>query len=285
MALGVARAGRQALGPAAPTQQPQPRQLHVLTVVTDAGSEHLQRLTRVAGRFGHRVDVAVPSGPVSYNAGFGLKLEATHRYLASLAAAEDLVLFVDGYDAVVAGTAAQIVGRYEAAVGGRRAVLFNAETHCWPCNFTELNSYPEPPPGLGPTWPYRYLNSGAYLGPAGLLRDLIAANLDFSDPSFVKTDDQHFFHTLLWGNPAAIQLDYRCQLFTAAFTRADDLVCTPRGWLNNQTQTYPLVVHHNGHPKPKLERMLASLEQAGSDMRLVCPADETVAAAAADKPP
>ncbi|EFN55544.1 hypothetical protein CHLNCDRAFT_133994 [Chlorella variabilis] len=236
MALGVARAGRQALGPAAPTQQPQPRQLHVLTVVTDAGSEHLQRLTRVAGRFGHRVDVAVPSGPVSYNAGFGLKLEATHRYLASLAAAEDLVLFVDGYDAVVAGTAAQIVGR-------------------------------------------------AYLGPAGLLRDLIAANLDFSDPSFVKTDDQHFFHTLLWGNPAAIQLDYRCQLFTAAFTRADDLVCTPRGWLNNQTQTYPLVVHHNGHPKPKLERMLASLEQAGSDMRLVCPADETVAAAAADKPP
>jgi hypothetical protein len=84
------------------------------------------------------------------------------RYLRTIPA-DTLILFADGYDTIFLCAEDEILAKYRAAGA---PIVFTAEKNCWPC--PELaDLYPHSPTA------FRYLNSGGFIGPAGLLLDLL----------------------------------------------------------------------------------------------------------------
>ena len=101
------------------------------------------------------------------------------RALVATLPPETLVLFADAYDVLYAGGADGILERWQALNVSSTRILFQAERGCWPDwdmgplgrDFC-LQTYPASPT------PYRYVNSGVWMGRAGeaarLFTELVA---------------------------------------------------------------------------------------------------------------
>jgi hypothetical protein len=87
-------------------------------------------------------------------------------YLSRLADRDELVVFTDAYDTLFVRGEAHIQAAYAAQ---SRRVVFSAEMNCWPLGLVGFTLYDAPPAG-----PYRYLNSGGFIGTAGDILDLFA---------------------------------------------------------------------------------------------------------------
>jgi hypothetical protein len=212
------------------------------------------RLRAVAAKFGTDIRLhVVPQLCRHLNApecqvAWGWRLRAL-RDMAAALQPTDIILQVDASDVLIASSPAQLLEGYQAAVGGRRAVLYGAERQCWQddtCPHELAARYP-----LSGT-PYRFLNGGTVMGPADAIVELLDGALDWEhDDSWRQPGfhDQGLLHPLLVGGGKAAQLialDTRCTLLCALFQREDDLVCTHGGWLNAFTGTRPLVLHASG---------------------------------------
>ena len=86
------------------------------------------------------------------------------RYLSSGLDRDELIVFTDAYDVVFVRGEKHIVEAYD---GFAQPVVFSAEVNSWPLGVVGLALRPDPPVG-----PFPYLNSGGFIGPAGLLLDL-----------------------------------------------------------------------------------------------------------------
>ena len=91
------------------------------------------------------------------------KIELVKNLLKNLAK-DEIVLFVDGYDTFFTEGYETIVQRF---LDFDVDILFGAEQECWPV--TNDQSYKNRWPDM--LTPYRYLNSGLYIGYAGALHD------------------------------------------------------------------------------------------------------------------
>jgi hypothetical protein len=91
----------------------------------------------------------------------GLKLKLVHDFVNTLPS-EDVVLFMDAYDVLFKGNTKDILERYTTF---KKSLVFGAETACFPDEF--YSKYPE----HTMDYPFRYLNSGLFIGKVGTLRE------------------------------------------------------------------------------------------------------------------
>jgi len=159
-----------------------------------------------------------------------------------------LLLFMDSYDVVVVGGETEIVAKYMVSASASACanpILFSAEKSCWPRR-NLAKHYPSVDS------PYRYLNSGGYIGKARDIYDLISAN-----PIGPTDDDQLYFTYAFFSWRSKIQLDYRCAMFQTLNDAMDDVVILQNRPYNRLHSTWPIMIHGNGPKKDNLDRFYA----------------------------
>ena len=222
----------------------------VFTVATEDKPE-LQRLLQSGSRYGVKIEVLGlgkkwQGGEMANNPGGGQKINLLRQALKKLPP-ERPVLFVDGYDVVMTRHITQALEVWESH---GEPVLFAAEPFCWP---EESKAAAYPPAADGS--PYRFLNSGGFIGRC---RDLLALT---RKPVQDGDDDQAYYTAQFLAaakksQPApAIRLDYKCELFQCLNGALEDVaVDEGRGALHNRRfKTSPCIIHANGPSKAWLE--------------------------------
>jgi len=106
------------------------------------------------------------------------KIQLVNEYLATLQD-DDVVLFMDGYDTFFADDPKVVLERY---LQFGADIVFGAESEHWPLVDDEFMRNKWPDTGT----PYRYLNSGLYIGRAKALHAFISQNA----PNESNKDDQ-----------------------------------------------------------------------------------------------
>ncbi|CEP02364.1 DUF5672 domain-containing protein [Plasmodiophora brassicae] len=167
---------------------------------------------------------------------------------------DDIVMFVDAYDVLLVDTEANIVDKFLAM---NEPVVFTAEKGCWP--FMDgrpdgericQDEYPASPT------PYRYLNSGGWIGYAGAAVKAFEEMMALPEAS-AKAIDQELASLVLLHGRARVALDHRASIFQSVHLSVDDLVVEHEPsqgnldsrWRNRVTGTYPSVLHFNGNGK------------------------------------
>jgi len=106
------------------------------------------------------------------------KIQLVNEYLATLQD-DDVVLFMDGYDTFFADDPKEVLERY---LQFGADIVFGAESEHWPLVDDEFMRNKWPDTGT----PYKYLNSGLYIGRAKALHEFIAQDATES----ASKDDQ-----------------------------------------------------------------------------------------------
>lgn len=175
--------------------------------------------------------------------GFGSKLLAMRDFCAELPSSE-LVVFLDAYDVLAVGPDAERL--YEENYHGK--IVFSAEKNCWP-DAQRASEYPQCDS------PWRYLNSGSYMGTAGDIYNLLnGIKID------AYADDQRLMTTAFFDGK--VVLDTKCIIFqTIGFT--NEVKFMAGKVYNTVTKTYPQFIHGNGRtPMDNLYRF--TLEEEAS---------------------
>ena len=216
-----------------------------LTVATEEKPE-LRRLLDSGRRYGLGIEplgLGSPwrGGDVASKPGGAQKINLLRPALEKLPP-EQPVLFVDGYDVVVTRHVRDILDAWRVAAG--EAPLFAAEVFCWP-DAACAGRYPEAADGS----PYRFLNSGAFIGRAEDLLRIVAEPVEDGD------DDQGYYTERFLSGEHGMALDYGCRLFQCLNGALEHVQADEgRGLLyNRRTESWPAVVHANGPTKPWLE--------------------------------
>ena len=152
----------------------------------------------------------------------------------------DLVVFLDAADVYIAGNASHVRQQLDsiaAASNDSRFALSNAEKGCWP-DGSLAGEYP------ATLSPWKYLNAGAVVAPAGLLCDLLHQVSLLED----TTDDQGFWTDMYLHNNAhgKLELDHGCGIFQSTYNFDEtELLETKAGWVNTVTGSLPVFFHGN----------------------------------------
>ena len=231
--------------------------LHVVCVASSWRPE-LDRLQVSVERVGLRLKVLGLGQPWR---GLGSKITLLRDHIADLAN-EDLLLFVDAYDVLLLSNAKEMartfVDNVEAQTPG--TVLFGAELNAAPDAALRL-VYPMT------ATPFRFLNSGTYLGRVrdveAMLRavqaDLDAHHIAFgADP--LRFDDQRWFNRFLLTHSSAA-LDSRSRFFlTLHDVDTEDLDVGSDAIIRSHiTGTTPFLIHGNGNGIDAFHNLSADL--------------------------
>ena len=222
-----------------------------LRVVCVASSERaeLTRLRASVKRLGAELTVLGLGQPWR---GLGSKVTLLAEHLdSSGAAADNLILFLDAYDVLLLPAAAQLRERFAVLEQEKKgAVVFNSEVNCAPDPALRL-LYGRPADGA----PFRFLNSGIYLGRARDVRAMLAtvsadvrthhASLG-ADP--YRFDDQRWFNRFAIAFPERVHLDARASFFhTLQDMDAADFDIVDGDLTSQISGAAPMAVHGNGN--------------------------------------
>ena len=207
---------------------------HVLTVGTDVGKMdafmtsakfHNIEFTNIG--YGVKWKGTDMSGP-----GGGMKVNLFKRHLDTLPDT-DIVLFTDAYDVFYADGLDTIVERYE-DFGNK--VIFSSEVFCWPDegladNFPPVHT------------PYRYLNSGTFIGEVGELKKIVEYGSVLDDG-----DDQLFYQHAFLSGKYDIALDVEGYIFQC---HEPNITMLGDQLHNELTTCCPCIYHGNGGTEAK----------------------------------
>ena len=212
--------------------------LHALTVATDENMSYM--LKESAGKFNINVSnlgrgVKWVDGDMT-GMGGGQKLKLVKRYLEEVED-ESLVLFLDGYDVFINDDLNTIVNRFRSF---NCDVLFAAEKTCWPDKNISHN-FPES------TTPYRYLNSGLYIGYAWAIKELLVGDPGVDDQFYLQNKFIEQYH---FKKKINIKLDYESYVFQCVAGAEEDIEVIVnqkyKQLYNNKTNVCPCILHGNG---------------------------------------
>ncbi|CAH1395027.1 unnamed protein product [Nezara viridula] len=197
--------------------------------------------------------------------GGGFKINLLRQALKPYQHDESLiVMFTDSFDVMFLGTKENIIKNFKTF---NASIVFAAEVYCWP-EKSLADSYPKTES------PYKYLNSGGFIGYAKQLYNLLNENR-LKD----KDDDQHYFTKLFLNTEIRekyrIRLDHKATIFQCASGAADHLklIESSDGYyalLNEITGSQPLVLHGNGPSKLYLNSVGNYLSKARSSSTNDC---------------
>lgn len=120
----------------------------------------------------------------------------------------EIIFFTDGTDAVFSASEEEILSKYYSF---NKQIVFSAELGCWP----DANMASEYPETNGKT-PYKYLNSGGFIGVARDIKELLEDN-DFDLDKFPRSN-QYLWTKRYFKNTDKIALDINCEIFCVFFT-------------------------------------------------------------------
>ncbi len=180
-------------------------------------------------------------------------------WLRSGACTADYLIVTDSYDVVWTASPEEVRERYSSLhASPAYPLLFNAEKGIFPRGELErrFNSI-----GEAFDSPWRYLNSGFYLGPTPWVRELLEAmwlddihdDYQRRDGSWVHVNDQGWYQTLFCAQPVPMVLDYSCEVVQCCSACSlEEFDLTGKRIKNVVTGTEPLVWHFNGGSKNDL---------------------------------
>ncbi len=206
--------------------------LHVLTVSSreDPGLNQLLHSAKI-----HHFDIRVMGVGLPYS-GNGHKLSYAKYYLSTLPVG-DLFLFVDAFDVLFLADREVLIQKFLAFSS---PFVISAEKGCHPFNHL-AEQYPESPT------PFRFINSGTYMGYVGFIRDLLENMGQIANGS-----DQGQLTTYFLKNQGEFCLDYYCELFLPLemVNEEDLLINCAQGKVQCLiTGSTPCIVHGNGNGK------------------------------------
>ena len=239
------------------TQDTKMQRLTVFTVITDASKREFKILEESAKAKGIKLQPILSDTPIGHSVGFGAKITLFHDAIKDLPA-DDLVMFVDGYDVLFCADSDEIINKFESMNIPSDMVLFSAERACWPVKtpYENLCTNAYKREGLPDIQtPYKYLNSGMYMGRVGAIRNIISPRLGEIEPG---TDDQGFYaenYTGLTPGARKIVLDSESVIFQNLVEEPEGNIAflpNEKRWMNVTTKTKPSVFQGNGPSKNEL---------------------------------
>ncbi len=231
--------------------------LHTVTYATHGGKDD---------RFCRAVESSIRSGYDLVILGWGAKwkglsqkLEAAQKYADNLPD-DHSILFTDAFDVMFIQSPDKLLEEYEKF---DTDIIFSAECGCWPhvmeeggrkCKSSANGGYPESPT------PYRFLNSGTWIGKAGTASDMLLAVMEEAGKDFTYANDQKLVADFYMASRFGIKLDFYNKLFQSMHMTLDpplpycnpmdDVKITPDGtYYNKRTKSSPGVLHFNGGGK------------------------------------
>eukprot|EP01036_Dinobryon_divergens_P031197 gene31196-40558_t len=203
--------------------------------------------------------------------GLSQKLSAAYEYAKSLPP-RDVLLFTDAFDVMFTDSPVRILSSF-LSMQPPAAILFAGECGCWPHIMDDPDAcfspsrYPEPP---SPGSPYRYLNSGTWIGRAGAAAAMLEEVISLAGSDFENANDQKLVADMYMAKKHGIRVDFFATIFQSMhMTDSPPLkTCHPhsdltlitndsvptgqigsRYWINKRTHSVPAVFHFNGGGK------------------------------------
>lgn len=244
------------------------RKLHAVTYASHHGRD--DRFCRsLESAIRHDYNLVVLGWQLPWK-GLSQKLEAAYHY-ASTMPENDLLLFTDAFDVLYTEQAQHILDVF---AKHQYKILFAAECGCWPHIMDEPNvcftGYPKSPT------PYRYLNSGTWIGVAKYAREMLAEVIAKAGKDFKNANDQKLVADMFISGKYGIKLDYQCEVFQSMHNTDPPGLpyCNPRNelvltndkrWQNKLTNTRPAIFHFNGGGKKHHLQMEGSVWYKGKE--------------------
>jgi hypothetical protein len=137
-------------------------------------------------------------------------------------------------------------------------ILFSAECGCWPHIMEKqgrpcFDAYPKAPT------PYRYLNSGTWIGRAAQSAHMLQAVIGSAGGDFVNANDQKLVADFYIQGKYGLKLDFYNKVFQSMHMTLDaplpycnpmaDMVLKEGRFYNKLTRSMPSVLHFNGGGK------------------------------------
>lgn len=185
---------------------------------------------------------------------------------------DEIVLFTDGFDAIFVSGESEILEKFNKM---NMELIFSAESACWPDKSLAEN-FP-----LCDT-DYQYLNSGGFIGKAGIIKKLLKDN-DFDIENYVNSN-QYIWIKRFFKYPEKIGLDTKCEIFqtfspeigsSALHTENKgsflNYYTLMKQWFRNNfliedgrifskiTNTFPCHAHFNGNSKLLIDDQIIKL--------------------------
>ncbi len=186
--------------------------------------------------------------------GLSQKLEAAHEYASKLPS-RDIIMFTDAFDVLFTGNKATVVENF---LSFNTEIVFSAECGCWPHVMeNSRDCFDRYPPS--PT-PYRYLNSGTWIGYANTATEMLAVVMKEAGSNFANANDQKLIADLYMSGRFNIKLDFYNKIFQSMHMTLDPPLpyCNPvsdmtidasHTWKNTRTHSTPSIIHFNGGGK------------------------------------
>ena len=180
--------------------------------------------------------------------GGGHKVVLLKKYLENFADTDErLLIFSDCYDAVVSGSPDQVIEKFLTVQKNTGCdVMFSAEAICWP-DKSIANQFPDK------GTPYKFLNSGGFIGSIKSLKKLTASPIKSSD------DDQYYYQleylkSVKGESEISIILDDFAYIFQTLSSHFDKINIDygQSKVVNNLTNSRPILIHGNGGEDSKL---------------------------------
>ncbi|MXN64271.1 hypothetical protein GR183_05095 [Stappia sp. GBMRC 2046] len=223
--------------------------------VDTAASPKLERLMRSCRH--HEIPLEVIGEGCPYP-GHGAKIKYVIEYL-SAQEPDEIVMFVDGYDVVFLTGGGEIERKFTAS---GHPLVFSTEQNCNVNGgfFTRFPVWFRYPKGKRP---YRFINSGTYIGRAGYMRDFLRR----ADVPLTASD-QTVINRYFVDHPAELSLDCDQEIFTCTAGRTgleEEDYRVEEGRLRNiLTNSLPCVLHCPGKNYIGLEKLVSKLPIAGA---------------------
>jgi len=234
--------------------------MKIITVINDKDNKYFNLLKLSCALNYHELIVLVSKESDFYS--LRLKDKLLNEYLSE----EDdneLILFTDGTDTIFLASEDEILEKYEKFGSD---LVFSTDLGCWPDKkmaklFDEDKNSP-----------FIYLNSGGFIGKAGLIKELLN-NCDFDDENY-SYSNQYVWSKCYLANRDRIKLDTNCEIFCALnsdigneFINIDIDIAyeVKKRWfennflfesnrlLNKITNSYPCQIHFNGYSRAFLD--------------------------------
>lgn len=122
---------------------------------------------------------------------------------------DEIILFSDGTDAVFTGSEEEILSKFYKYNTG---LLFSAEIGCWP-DKSLASLFKDN--GVSP---FKYLNSGGFIGKVGLIKEMLNDNDYINFPN----SNQYVWIKRYLKHPDKIELDRNCEIFSVLFTEVGE---------------------------------------------------------------
>ena len=194
-----------------------PIRIHAVTYASHGGRD--DRFCRaVESAIRHDIDLVILGWGVKW-IGLSQKLEAAHSYVKALPSS-DIILFTDAFDVLFTEKLSNINEKFITLSNKTNSkIIFSAECGCWPHVMEDKNicliKYPKSPT------PYRYLNSGTWIGYAENSEIMLREIIKEAGSDFKNANDQKLVADMYINHKYGIKLDFYSEIFQSMHMTLD----------------------------------------------------------------